>query len=143
MTDHSELIERLEIGARAGSRVCDDAAQALREWESRANSAIKEFDAALEENAKLQVRVDELTETVNALQQKRDWINTDVSYKAPEQLTTILFSGYIDMLMGLIPKTEQALEDDEARFHHPVSDEEEAAIESDGEQMEPDEDEHK
>lgn len=39
-----------------------------------------------------------------------NWVNNDVSYKAPEQLTSDLFAGYVDKLMGHMKVTITELE---------------------------------
>ena len=51
--------------------------------------------------------LEELQTKVEALEVCRDWINTDLSYKAPEQITVDLFASYLDMMFGELAATKQ------------------------------------
>lgn len=58
----------------------------------------KDLDLVTDERHDAFNEIERLAGTLTAARTKMDWIRTDISYKAPEQLTLRLMAEYLDMV---------------------------------------------
>jgi len=77
-----------------------EAADELERLESLYAAEEESNKQLCERELALALKVERLEGALDTLQKRMAWINTDISYKAPEQVTVVLFADYLDMIFG-------------------------------------------